>query len=94
MLQHVTWNLKLPRSFYRKSEKMKEWNADARTICDILRASAAFTSPVKLKEAVEYLKEKEKKGLIKIRTTSSTTSRIYVMATWTYACKLHSPATQ
>ena len=68
LLKHIAWNLKLPASFYRKSERMKEWNADASTICDILRASAAFSSPAKLMEAVDYLRNEEKEQKIVIRT--------------------------
>jgi hypothetical protein len=71
LLKHIAWNLKLPASFYRKSEKMKEWNSDASTICDILRASAAFSSPAKLRKAVDFLRKQEEGGVenrIKIRT--------------------------
>jgi len=61
--EHIAWNLKLPTSFYRKSKQMKEWDADVSTICDVLRASAAFSNPAKLKKAVEYLKKQEKEGV-------------------------------
>jgi hypothetical protein len=63
LLKDIAWNLKLPTSFYRKSKQMKEWDADASMICDVLRASAAFSNPAKLKKAVEYLKKQEKEGV-------------------------------